>query len=58
MKLQWLSHYVKYVIYINPNRIQMVIFEFEVFRDSYKIIKIYHKIGSNNIYIFKPLFTT
>ena len=50
--LKWHSHCANYAIYINPNRIWVVIFEFKVSGDFSKIIKIDHKTRSDNIYFF------
>ena len=58
--IKWHKHCANYAIYINPNRIQMIIFEFEVSMDFSKIIKINYKTGSNNtwFFCFLPLFTS
>ena len=50
--MKWHSHFANYAIYINPNRIQVVIFEFKMSMDFSKLIKIGHKTGSSNISLF------
>ena len=54
--IKWHTHSANYAIYINPNRIRMVIFEFEVSKDFSKIIKINNKTGSGNICFFFVFF--
>ena len=50
--IKWHRKCANYAIYIKPNRIRVFIFEFEVSRDFFGIIKIDCKTGSDNICFF------